>query len=257
MARKPASTARPPTLPRLLDLTGRRVLITGAASGIGKAAAIAAAELGASLVLTDLASLADVAEEARKIGAEVKIEAGDLAADGMIERLLAHGPVAGAVHCAGVYPRGAWREAKDRRTRFTHTLDINTRVPMELGHALLDHMSANGGGNVVMIGSAAGRAGGTSRDTSLDYSASKAAVHVIVRWLSRHGVGKGVLFNGIAPGPIRTPMTAGMPFDASQLPRKRMGEPEEIAWMAVMLLTPAAGYVSGAILDVNGGTFVA
>ena len=130
------------------------------------------------------------------------------------------------------------------------------RVPIDLGMALIEHIAGRGGGSIVMIGSVAGRTGGTSTQTPLDYSASKGAVHVVVRWLSRNAVGRGVLINGVAPGPVRTPMTKDSTIDPKVLPRGRMGEPEEIAWMIMMLLTPAAGYVSGAILDVNGGSYV-
>ena len=108
----------------------------------------------------------------------------------------------------------------------------------------------------MFIGSVAGKTGGTSLYTPIDYAASKGGVHTLVKWLSRRAVGKGVLVNGVAPGPVETPMTANNAMDKSVLPRGRMGRPEEIAWMIAMLLTPAAGYVSGAVLDVNGGSFV-
>ena len=92
--------------------------------------------------------------------------------------------------------------------------------------------------------------------TPIDYAASKGALHVVVRWLSRNAVGKGVLINAVAPGPVLTPMTSGNTTDYSKLPRGHIGQPEEIAWMIMMLLTPAASYVSGAVLDVNGGSYV-
>ena len=117
-------------------------------------------------------------------------------------------------------------------------------------------VAANGGGQIVMIGSVAGRTGGTALSTPIDYAASKGAVHVVIRWLSRNAVGRNLLINGIAPGPIETAMTAGSKVDATALPRGRMGQPEEMAWMIMMLLTPAASYVSGAVLDCNGGSYV-
>ena len=135
-------------------------------------------------------------------------------------------------------------------------MDVNVRVPVDLGVAFTEHMAVNGGGSIVMIGSVAGRTGGTSFSTPIDYSASKGAVHVVIRWLSRRAVGKNVLINGIAPGPIQTAMTAGSTVDPTQLPRGRMGRPDEMAWMIMMLLTPAASYVSGAVLDCNGGAYV-
>ncbi|WP_084360435.1 SDR family NAD(P)-dependent oxidoreductase [Hydrogenophaga palleronii] len=88
------------------------------------------------------------------------------------------------------------------------------------------------------------------------YAASKGAVHNIVRWLSRRAVGRGVMVNGVAPGPVRTAMTAQSTVNAEQLPTGRMAEPDEIAWTIAFLCTPAASYLSGAIVDVNGGALV-
>ena len=80
-------------------------------------------------------------------------------------------------------------------------------------------------------------------------------MHALVKWLSRQAIGHGVLVNGVAPGPVQTPMTTGFTSGA-QLPLGRMGRPEELAWPIAFLCTPAASYFSGAILDVNGGAFV-
>lgn len=243
-------------LPKALSLEGRRICITGAASGIGRATAKCAAELGATLLITDRAPLAAVTAELEAMGARVEAIEGDLSVDGFIDQLIAKGPIDGLAHCAGILGRTPLRKAPNRRERFHQTMDVNVRVPIEIGEAMIDHMAARGGGSIVIIGSVAGRTGGTSTQTPLDYAASKGAVHVVIRWLSRNSVGKGVLVNGVAPGPIKTPMTSTSTIDAKSLPRGRMGEPEEIGWMIMMLLTPAASYVSGAVLDINGGSYV-
>jgi 3-oxoacyl-[acyl-carrier protein] reductase len=134
-------------------------------------------------------------------------------------------------------------------------MDINVRVPLNLTAAAIDHMAGHGGGSIVLVGSVAGRTGGTSPNTPPDYAASKGAVHALVKWLSRQAIDRGMLVNGVAPGPVQTPMTTG--FTAGrQLPLGRLGRPEELAWPIAFLCTPAASYFSGAILDVNGGAFV-
>lgn len=248
-----ATSAR--TIPEFLSLAGRRIAVTGAASGIGRETARAAARLGAELVLCDRAPLAAVAGELGGGNRVATLEA-DMADDGWLERFMALGPYDGIAHCAAVFQATPWQDDASPRARFARTMDVNVRVPLELGQALVDHMAGRGGGAVVLLGSAAGRTGGTSRDTPIDYAASKGALHVVVRWLSRHAVGRGVRVNGIAPGPVATPMTAEMNFDPALLPSGRMGRPEEIAWMAAVLLTPAASYMSGAVVDVNGGTYV-
>lgn len=251
-----SSDVKAPPLPKALSLVGQRVAVTGAASGIGRATAHAAAQLGATLLISDRAPLAETRAELEAAGAVVDTLEGDLAEDGAIDRLIGKGPIDGLAHCAGVLGRTPLQKAPSPRERFHQTMDVNVRVPIELGLAIIEHMGARGGGSIVMIGSVAGHTGGTSLSTPIDYSASKGAVHVVVRWLSRHAVGRNVLVNGVAPGPVRTPMTAGSTVDPASLPRGRMGTPDEIAWMIMMLLTPAASYVSGAILDCNGGSYV-
>lgn len=247
-------TTRP--LPAALSLAGKKVIVTGAASGIGRACSFAAAELGAAVLINDRDPLDQVQAELESTGANVEALQGDLTEPDFVDKLMARGPVYGLAHCAGILGRTPLHDLDDPRSRFMETMDVNVRVPVDLGIAFTDHMAENGGGAIVMIGSVAGRTGGTSLSTPIDYSASKGAVHVVIRWLSRRAVGRGVLINGIAPGPIDTPMTAGNTTIADQLPTGRRGRPDEMAWMVMMLLTPAASYVSGAILDCNGGSYV-
>lgn len=254
MAKAAKAAAR--SLPKRLDLGGKRVVVTGAASGIGRATAHAVAELGASLMLSDMAPLAEVAGELKALGAAVETLELDLAAEGAIERLIATGPIDGLAHCAGILRRTPYQSEADRRSRFARVIDVNLRLPLDLGLAVSEHMAARGGGSIVLIGSVAGRTGGTMLSTPVDYAASKGGLHTVVRWLSRNVVGRNVLVNAVAPGPIKTAMTAGSAVDGSKLPRGRMGEAAEIGWLIAMLLTPAASYVSGAVLDANGGTYV-
>jgi 3-oxoacyl-[acyl-carrier protein] reductase len=244
-----------PQLPAALSLQGRRILVTGAASGIGRATAIVLAQLGAELLLSDRAPLAATRSEAEGVGASCATAEGDLTSDAFIADLLARGRLHAVAHCAAILENRPWREDPGWHDRFHRVMDINVRVPLTLTAAAIDHMAAHGGGSIVLVGSVAGRTGGTSNFTPPDYAASKGAVHALVKWLSRQAIGRGVLVNGVAPGPVQTPMTTGFTTGA-QLPLGRMGRPEELAWPIAFLCTPAASYFSGAILDVNGGAFV-
>jgi 3-oxoacyl-[acyl-carrier protein] reductase len=81
-------------------------------------------------------------------------------------------------------------------------------------------------------------------------------VHALVKLLARQGVRKNVLVNAVAPGPVQTAMVGNVGKMLERMPLGRVGQPEELAWPIAFLCSPAASYLSGAILDVNGGTFI-
>ncbi len=237
-------------IPETLSLQGRRVLVTGAASGIGKATATVLHQMGASLIVTDRSPLTELQAA---LGCET-VE-GDLTDDAFLASLFAGDRLHAVAHCAAIIDGRPWREDEKWKERFHRVMDVNIRVPLELGAAAIDHMAQHGGGNLVLVGSVAGRTGGTSPTTPPDYAASKGGVHTLVKWLSRNAVGRNVLVNAVAPGPVETPMTRGFNLGPT-LPMGRIGRPEELAWPIAFLCTDAASYMSGAILDVNGGAFV-
>jgi 3-oxoacyl-[acyl-carrier protein] reductase len=242
-------------LPAAMNLSGKRVLVTGAASGIGRATAGVLAQLGADLVLADRAPMEETRAEVAALGGRCELAQGDLTSDDFLAGLLGGARLHALAHCAAILDSRFWREDPDWRARFQRVMDINVRVPLQLAAAAIDHMAAHGGGNIVLVGSVAGKTGGTSVRTPPDYSASKGAVHALVKLLSRQAVGRGVLVNAVAPGPVQTAMTTGFAM-TNQLPMGRMGQAVELAWPIAFLCTPAASYLSGAILDVNGGAFV-
>jgi 3-oxoacyl-[acyl-carrier protein] reductase len=239
-------------LPAALSMQGKRTLVTGAASGIGKATALVLAQLGADLVLVDRAPM-DATRD--KVAGPCSVMQGDLTDDTFIASFFAGDRVHAVAHCAGILEGRPWTEDRAWHERFHKVMDINVRVPLQLAAAAIDHMAAHGGGHIALVGSVAGKTGGTSLTTPPDYSASKGAVHTLVKWLSRNAVGRGVLVNAVAPGPVETPMTRGFNLGPT-LPMGRIGRAEELAWPIAFLCTDAASYLSGAILDVNGGAFV-
>jgi 3-oxoacyl-[acyl-carrier protein] reductase len=240
-----------------LGLAGRKVLVTGAASGIGRATAELLASLGATLVLADVSPLDDVASIVRTTGTDPILKPGDLADEAFLHDLASEEDLFALANCAAVFSRDTWRSDLSPASRFDLLMRINVRAPLVLGEALVERFADRGGGFIVLVGSAAGRnGGGVAGGTPIDYAASKGAVHTLVRTLSRRGVGRNVLVNGVAPGPVDTPLAKGLPFAPSALPLGRMGRALEIAWPIAFLCSPAASYISGAVLDVNGGAFV-
>lgn len=242
-------------LPAVLSMEGKRAVVTGAASGIGKATALVLAQLGAQVVIVDRAPMDETSDAIQAAGGTCSVVKGDLAEDAFIAAFFGGARVDAVAHCAGILEGRPWTEDPAWHERFHRVMDINVRVPLQLAAAAIDHMAAHGGGHVVLVGSVAGKTGGTSLTTPPDYSASKGALHTLVKWLSRNAVGRGVLINAVAPGPVETPMTRGFNLGA-MLPMGRIGRPEELAWPIAFLCTSAASYLSGAILDVNGGAFV-
>ncbi|HEY4044288.1 MAG TPA: SDR family oxidoreductase [Rhodopila sp.] len=242
-------------LPAALSMQGRRAVVTGAASGIGRATALVLSQLGAELVLADRAPMREIGEAIAASGGVGSVMQGDLADDGFVAAFFSGARVHAVAHCAGVLEAKAWTEDPAWHERFHRVMDINVRVPLQLAGAAIEHMAAQGGGHIALVGSVAGKTGGTSLNTPPDYAASKGALHTLVKWLSRGAVGRGVLVNAVAPGPVETPMTLGFNLGPT-LPMGRIGRPDELAWPIAFLCTSAASYLSGAILDVNGGAFV-
>lgn len=248
------------SLPDRLSLAGRRVLVTGAASGIGRATALCLAELGADLVLSDISPLAEIVAELEELDTNVRPIQGDLTDDAYCRELIGGGPYFAFANVAGVFQG---RPGDEPNEAFDFVMHVNVRAPVRLATSIIEQMAEQGEGYVVLVGSAAGRNGGASDEASLAYAAyaaSKGGVHTLVRWLSRRAVGKNVLVNGIAPGVVKTPLfdkvTETIKFDEKGLPIGRLADPRELGWPIALLCTPAASYVSGAILDVNGGTYL-
>ena len=242
-------------LPAALSMAAKTALVTGAASGIGRATALVLAELGARVVICDRSPMDETRDAIQARGAECLIAQGDLTDDAFIASLFAGEQLHAMAHCAGILVGRPWHEDTAWHERFHRVMDVNVRVPLQLAAAAIDHMADRGGGHIALVGSVAGKTGGTSVSTPPDYAASKGAVHTLVKWLSRNAVGRGVLVNAVAPGPVETPMTRGFNLGPT-LPMGRIGRAEELAWPIAFLCTSAASYLSGAILDVNGGAFV-
>ena len=233
------------------DLTGRRILISGAAGGIGSATARLCAKQGAQLVLVDIV---DVETIRARVGAEVSKSAEifglDTGSRPDVEQFARSiGPVYGLIDTAGIAPLDHWMD-EDWDEALERVFRVNIKGPINLTRAFFGGMVEQKEGRIVLCGSVSGWIGGIQ--TGPHYAISKGGIHAFVRWLSRHGAPHNVLANGIAPGLVETGMTAGKGYDPLLSPLKRMAKAEEIAAAAVFLCGAGAGFASGAIFDING-----
>lgn len=239
-----------------LDLAGKRIFITGAGGALGSAAARCCAALGADLILADLAAPDALVRELRDSGTAAEGHALDNRSRAQVDALLDRlGSLAAFADCSGIYRSGDWMHGTDWEDSCRETFSANVMGPLNLVRAVLPHIIGNGGGNIVLTASLAARNAGTTTSVDPAYIASKGAVVSLVRYFARIGAADGVVVNGVAPGPIETPMAraSGQPFDLETLPLKRFGTPEEIGWPVAFLCSPGAGYITGAVLDINGG----
>ncbi len=246
----------------------RRVLVTGAASGIGLAIARAFAAQGHALMLADRdARVQDLARELAAQGGPTTAHVADLAElDQAVALAQAMQAALGGcdvlVNNAGISPKRGGLPPSPLEVSLDDwelTLRVNLSAPFVLCRELLPGMIERRFGRIVNIASRAGRT--FVGPAATHYAASKAGLIGMTRHLAGLYAAQGVTVNAIAPGRIETPLSstssaAVLEAAVAAIPARRLGRPEEIAAAALYLASDAAGYVTGSCLDVNGGVFM-
>ncbi len=241
-----------------LGVCGKIALVTGGASGIGRAVALALAGEDASVAIGDIdaAAGAVAAGEVAQAGSRslavtlnVADEASCVAAVEQVTRTL--GPVDILVNNAGICPFHTLAEISGEE--WDRVLQVNLKGAFLLSQTLLPAMMARGWGRIVNIASMAGKVGGLA--VGAHYSASKAGLICLTKSLARTGAARGVTANAVAPAFIRTPLFTDdeLARRAAQIPVGRPGEPAEVAAAVLFLASERAGFITGATLDLNGG----
>ena len=234
---------------------GSTALVTGATAGIGYAIALELARQGAEVIIhgRNAERGAKTVREIENIGGTARFIAADLADANDVRRLAAEaGEVDILVNNAGVYEFAPTFDTAD--ADFDTHFDINVRAPYILVQKLVPGMIERGDGAVVNISTVA--ASTPSAGAGI-YGASKAALDLLTKlWADEFG-GAGVRVNAIAPGPIETEGTSDIPEIIESLGRTRalgrVGEPDEIARAVAFVASPAASYINGVVLPVDGG----
>jgi len=236
------------------SLHGQRILITGAASGIGAAAARVCAAQGAEVALVDLADCEPVAAAIAAGGGTASRFRADVADRAAIEQIAAGlGRIDGLVASAALCPWEDWLDP-GWDDSFARVMNVNLLGAIHCARALLPGMIERRHGRIVLVGSVAGRIGGLIAGPH--YVASKGGLHALVKWLAKKGGPHNVLVNGVAPASVDTAMMGGQPVDLSRIPLGRRAQPDEVAWPIAFLCSSAASYICGTVVDVNGGVYM-
>ncbi len=246
---------------------GKVAIITGAGSarGMGRTVALAFAREGASIVVTDInaAGVEEVAAEVSRIGPASGVAA-DVSLRSDVERLAAgavekFGGIDILVNCAGIIGKATkFLDISD--IEYDKVLDINLKGTFLTCQVVVPYMLERKGGAIVNIASLAGQKGGGGLG-SIHYSASKAGVMGLTKALAREFTPKGIRVNCITPGLIETEMMHDLPPERKAGAIKeilvgRAGTPQDIANGVLFLASPESSYLTGLVLDINGGLFL-
>ncbi|GAB6902653.1 SDR family NAD(P)-dependent oxidoreductase [Kineosporia succinea] len=238
-------------------MTGHRLLVTGAANGIGAATVRAARAQGWDVAGLDRSFPGETPHLTAALTADLGTDASTVAAFTELDQVWPEGPTA-VVHCAGVYrvepTSDLTAEAWDQ------VFGINARGSFLVARESARRMRA--GGSLVLM-SSLGAERGDAHEPSAAYSASKGAIVSLTRQLSAEWGPLGIRVNAVSPGVIDTAMTsltddpdAAAEFFAARVPLRRIGTADEVAQVCLFLASAAAGYVSGAIVPVDGGAAI-
>jgi NAD(P)-dependent dehydrogenase (short-subunit alcohol dehydrogenase family) len=250
---------------RPMQLKGKVALVTGGSRGIGRAICQALAAEGADVAVNYFRNDEAAQETLRLVGAQsvrTKTYKANVGNDDenhrMIEQVLRDfGRIDVLVNNAGITRDKSF--AKMTQDVWREVVDVNLTGQAMVTHEVLKHMSTYGWGRVIFITSVVGQMGNFGQ---ANYAVAKGGLIALVKTLAREFSRKGITVNGVAPGYIETDMTSGVPqtvLDAvcQMTPIGRLGKPDEVAEAVRFLALPGASYITGEVLNVNGGMFMA
>ena len=244
-----------------MRLKDRVAIVTGAARGIGRAVAWIFVREGAKVILVDLekAGLEALQEEVRKRGGEALAVPCDVSkvseVKEMVEKVLRiFSRIDILVNNAGIIRRGTIESVTEED--WDRVIAVNLKGPFICSKAVVDVMKRQGYGKIVNVSSIAGKMGDIT--SAPGYGPSKAGLDALTKTLARQLAPYGIHVNGVAPHAIETEMSAEWSPEKRKsiveaIPLKRLGKPEDVAEAVLFLASDAAAFITGEILDVNGG----
>ena len=244
-----------------MRLKDRVAIVTGAARGIGRAVAWIFVREGAKVILVDLekAGLEALQEEVRKRGGEALAVPCDVSKASevkeMVEKVLRiFSRIDILINNAGIIRRGTIESVTEED--WDRVIAVNLKGPFICSKAVVDVMKRQGYGKIVNVSSIAGKMGDIT--SAPGYGPSKAGLDALTKTLARQLAPYGIHVNGVAPHAIETEMSAEWSPEKRKsiveaIPLKRLGKPEDVAEAVLFLASDAAAFITGEILDVNGG----
>lgn len=247
------------------DMEGDSAFVTGGGSGIGQAIALKLAEQGVKVAVADVdaAKAEDTASRIRESGGtalplELDVTRSDRVNDAIARTHAEFGSLAYLMNVAGISQQKAVHEISDQD--WARMIDVHLNGTFYCIRAALPLMMEAGFGVIASLSSMHGLKG---QEMASHYSAAKAGIAALTKAVAREVAGHGIRINALAPGPIDTPMwRRGLTGEALEkrksdrskiVPMGRLGEPAEVADLAVFLLSDASTYVTGQVVGVNGG----
>lgn len=247
------------------DLNGRVAIVTGASRGMGEAIANILAANGAKVAVNDIEveGAKKVVTEIEKSGGEAFVVPADVSVFGeafkMVERVLDRfGNADILVNNAGIIRTTSVEDMDERE--WDRMIEVNLKGVFNCSKAVLKAMKAKRYGKIVNLSSTAGKT--TSTFGGPHYSTSKAGVLGLTRHLARELAPYGVNVNAVCPGIIDTPMVRSLATQerleeiAKNIPMRRLGKPDDVAYLVLFLVSDASSYITGASIDIDAGELI-
>jgi 3-oxoacyl-[acyl-carrier protein] reductase len=242
-------------------LEGKNALVTGSSRGLGQAISLEFAKQGASLILADIIFPEEAAKGVEKIGSHCLPIQADVSDERSVERMVEKavsefGKIDILVNNAGITRDQVLLRMKEED--WDLVFSVNLKGAFHCTKAALRPFLKQKGGKMVNIASVTGQMGNAGQ---ANYAASKAGVIGFTKSIAREYANRNIQVNAVAPGFIDTAMSQAIPqrdreFLIKQIPMERLGTPEDVAEAVLFLCSPAANYVTGQVLNVNGGLYM-
>jgi 3-oxoacyl-[acyl-carrier protein] reductase len=241
-------------------LEGRISIVTGASQGIGENIAIELSRAGADVILVDIQKekLEEVADKVARNKGKASVFCADVSRLDQVKEVTEkviqdHKRIDHLVNNAGITRDNLLMRMTEEE--WDAVLTVNLKGVFNFSKAVIRNMISNRYGRIVNISSVVGQMGNPGQT---NYAASKAGVLGFTKALAREVAPRGITVNAIAPGYIATPMTENLPEQVKKIfieliPMKRFGSPDEIAHAVKFLLSEEAAYITGQVINVNGG----